>query len=374
MIHKSTIINCKLYDINSICFEGGGIRSIAYLGAIKCLEDFNILQNIKNFIGSSSGALTATILSVGYTFDELFDITYNKNFSEFIQVNSLIGIVKNLIKLYKYSGYYCNFNIRTYVEQLINTKLGCKDITFKQLYDKTGNNLIITGTCIEKQCTEYFSKDTTPDMIVSLALQISTCIPFFYIPVKYNDYTYIDGGILDNFPISYLENNYDIYDYNIIGLKFNRIIQPPTLNNVKNFSISFINILLDNTEKCQNYNDDKYKIITIDVEDIKTTEFNLSIIKKNKLLLSGYESTCKFLNLENIDYILSLFYTNYLQPNDEIKQEINIFVKNILNNFINEMKKEEDKEYIKLFVNNVITNVINKNNNNKIKRQQCIIS
>lgn len=60
--------------IENLVFEGGGILGISYLGAIKCLNDYNILPNIKKVAGTSVGAITACILSFNLPFNETKEI------------------------------------------------------------------------------------------------------------------------------------------------------------------------------------------------------------------------------------------------------------------------------------------------------------
>ncbi|KAF6026289.1 hypothetical protein EB796_015405 [Bugula neritina] len=64
-------------------FEGGGVKGIAYVGAVKCLNDVGI--RLKRFAGSSIGATVAGFLSVGYTADEMVAL-YLQDLSVFIRV------------------------------------------------------------------------------------------------------------------------------------------------------------------------------------------------------------------------------------------------------------------------------------------------
>ena len=58
-------------SIDSLVFEGGGVRGIAFGGVIRYLEENNMLDNIKNLAGSSAGAIIATGISIGYKSDEM---------------------------------------------------------------------------------------------------------------------------------------------------------------------------------------------------------------------------------------------------------------------------------------------------------------
>ena len=55
---------------------------------------------------------------------------------------------------------------------------------------------------------EYISYITDPDLSISKLAQMTTCIPFLFIPIKYKDNLYLDGGIQDSFPIDNSHENY----------------------------------------------------------------------------------------------------------------------------------------------------------------------
>ncbi len=64
-------------------FEGAGIRGIACCGALMELEQQGELAQVKRVAGTSSGAITACLLSVGYTPQEIYQIIGNTNFGKF---------------------------------------------------------------------------------------------------------------------------------------------------------------------------------------------------------------------------------------------------------------------------------------------------
>ncbi|MCJ7520028.1 MAG: patatin-like phospholipase family protein, partial [Anaerolineaceae bacterium] len=47
----------------NLVFKGGGVRGVAYMGALEALEEQRILQNIERVAGSSAGAIAATLTS-----------------------------------------------------------------------------------------------------------------------------------------------------------------------------------------------------------------------------------------------------------------------------------------------------------------------
>jgi len=75
--------------IKFLAFEGGGGKGVAYLGAIKALEEKGILpisndnRKILGISGSSTGAITALMLSLHMSKNEIEKELKNKNFEEF---------------------------------------------------------------------------------------------------------------------------------------------------------------------------------------------------------------------------------------------------------------------------------------------------
>ncbi|SVE14205.1 uncharacterized protein METZ01_LOCUS467059, partial [marine metagenome] len=55
--------------IKTIFFSGGGTRGIAFTGAIKALQEHNMLNNYETIIGTSIGSMVACGLSLGVSFN-----------------------------------------------------------------------------------------------------------------------------------------------------------------------------------------------------------------------------------------------------------------------------------------------------------------
>ncbi len=47
------------YPFRNLVFEGGGVKGVAFIGAIRGLNDEEILPEIQRFWGTSAGAITA---------------------------------------------------------------------------------------------------------------------------------------------------------------------------------------------------------------------------------------------------------------------------------------------------------------------------
>jgi predicted acylesterase/phospholipase RssA len=262
-------------NVDSLCFSGGGTKGIAFIGAIECLIEKNIIKmnDIDNFIGSSAGSVISFLLCIGYLPSELNDFILEFDFNVLeptIDSNNLfIGYGID-------DGYKFIYLLR----MLLKEKLGKENITFKELFDITKKKLIITVTSISTSNIKYLSYTTSPDHDVILAIRMSVSIPFYYMPVKYNDEYFIDGGILDNYPIQLgtkdktiglvvnSDNNIDVNDFSDYLFAAIRLV----------INGNFIN-------KVRKYNN---CTIAINCNETQFIDFQMNKEKKKEFINSGY--------------------------------------------------------------------------------------
>ena len=62
------------YPFRNLVFEGGGVKGIAYSGALAVLEERGILPQIRRVGGASAGTINAALLALGYSLGEIRDI------------------------------------------------------------------------------------------------------------------------------------------------------------------------------------------------------------------------------------------------------------------------------------------------------------
>ncbi len=206
----------------NIVFEGAGIKGLAYAGVIKGLEEKRIINNIKRVGGTSAGAITAMMLSIGYNSDEVYNIISETKFQKFNQGRfSVIGGSNRLKKLY---GWYRSDRFLKWLEEIIREKTGDSEITFEELKEKGYRELYLVATCLNKQSRVILSSETYPKMKVKDAVKISMSIPIYFEAnfvdeegklnkksrLSENIDVMVDGGIIGNFPI-------DIFDEVIEG-------------------------------------------------------------------------------------------------------------------------------------------------------------
>ncbi|MBI2452317.1 patatin-like phospholipase family protein [Candidatus Pacearchaeota archaeon] len=294
------------YNFKNLAFEGGGVKGIAYGGALRVLEKKGILKNIGKVAGTSAGAITSTLLALNFSPKEILEILKETNFNEFKDESPLI--IPNIIRIFKDFGWFKGKAFKLWLQKTISKKAD-KNITFKELYNLKKQNknnireLYIVGANINKQIPEIFSYEKTPNMKIVDAVRISMSIPIVFAAVKKEGNVFADGGIYYNYPI----NLFDRQGYNkeTLGLRVDtkteiiemqkRIIKRKKISSLKEYSQTIIDSLIDIVNKMHLSTKDWHRTIYINVGNIKATQFDLSEKQKADLIKRGEKYTEDYL-------------------------------------------------------------------------------
>lgn len=191
----------KLIHINKIVISGGGMRGLGFIGALKYLEELNILKNINDYYGCSIGSVICLLLYLNYSIDEIINFSINFDFS--IIVNNFDNLVKN------YSIGNSNNYITVLKSFLINKKYD-SEITLRELHDINKKKLNLVVFNISKKKEELFNYINNPDLKVWEAVYMTCSLPFLFEPYFYNNNYYCDGGIFNNNPINLIPQELQI--------------------------------------------------------------------------------------------------------------------------------------------------------------------
>jgi NTE family protein len=300
------------HHYENIVLSGGGVKVIASIGALEVIQELGILKNIKGFAGSSAGAIIAGALSIGYTVDEIKDIMMDKNFNDFKDYYHLTPLA-----LFYHYGCCAGDAFMNWFGDMVKKKTGNAQTTFKDVYEQYGKYLIITGCCVNKRETHYYSHISNPTMPIINAVRISMSIPGLFSPVKWNDDFLVDGGLLENYciyifdkesPNSKLmkitaESPPHIPTDKTLGLKLLCSDEQPDgkiyhgnapIHNFFDYILSIVNTMLTQIERSYIHTNYWNRTIPIQTGDIPITDFNLTKEEKLKLIALGVESATKF--------------------------------------------------------------------------------
>lgn len=185
--------------MDSLCVSSGGSKIMSFLGALQYFienQDFDP-SKIKEFAGSSAGAFIVSNLAIGYTVKELYNEIHVADISQFKDFN--------MFQLHKDYGLMKGQEMYKFIKSTFKKKMSLKT-TFEDLYKEKGITLTINGTCVNTHSTEYFNHKLTPKMKIIHAIKISCSVPIVFAAEKYKKKVYVDGGLLDPFPIHCIQS------------------------------------------------------------------------------------------------------------------------------------------------------------------------
>ena len=183
-----------LSKIDTIVLSSGGIKGMYFLGFLKALFEHIDRNNIKHYISCSVGVIFSFVLIIGYTLDEIENILLNYDLNKLVPKINLDNLLLDL-------GLTDGEAFIEFFEDLFEYKSINKNITFKELYDITKIKFTITVTNFSKQSVEYWNFENTPDLTILQGLLASSRVPIYFKPLKVNNDYYIDGCIINGYPI-----------------------------------------------------------------------------------------------------------------------------------------------------------------------------
>lgn len=184
--------------ISALVLEGGGVKGLAYCGALQVLHEKNVLMHVKSFAGASAGAITAAALALGYTPAEITALMHRTPFAAF--VDDKVGVIRDAWSLLHNYGMCPGAKLLTFLEDLVAAKANNRrDYTFAQLFAERGVTLVVNATDVRRGKTVYFTPSS--DVPIAQAVRASASVPFLFTPVALGDALLVDGGLLDNYPL-----------------------------------------------------------------------------------------------------------------------------------------------------------------------------
>lgn len=323
------------YPFRNLVFEGGGVKGIAYVGAMRVLEKEGILKNIKRVGGTSAGSINAVLFAAGFSNQETLKILNDLDFNDF--KDDSWGVLRDMNRLRNEYGWYKGDFFREWIGSLLKKKTGSSNITFKALQEHTGKALYVYASNLSTKFGEVYSPEHTPRMRVEDAVRRSMSIPLFFRAVRDDrEDVFVDGGVINNYPVKlfdrekYLEDSslrripsyYEeenkvlaerlpksspyIYNKETLGFRLDsakeigvfRDGQEPQQVKIENFldyTMQLIKTVFAVQDSQHLHEDDWHRTVYIDTLGVGTTDFDLSDSLKKDLVSSGAKSAEQYL-------------------------------------------------------------------------------
>jgi predicted acylesterase/phospholipase RssA len=214
--------------IKHIVISSGGPAGHMMYSILRTLNIKGIwsMKDIKTIYGSSIGSYIAIILALRYEWEVMDDYlikrpwekifpsfssssssssSSNIDLNEHLSASSITGAknkLEHIFKLYNTHGLY---GLKEFTEMLRPALQG-KDIptnvTFQEFYDKTGIEVHFMVTELNKFQNVDFSYKTHPTQSLVEACYMSCCYPFGFAPIYRDGCCYLDGGIINEYPVN----------------------------------------------------------------------------------------------------------------------------------------------------------------------------
>ncbi|MCF8296990.1 MAG: patatin-like phospholipase family protein [Saprospiraceae bacterium] len=318
--------NGQSQNIKNLVFEGAGIRGLAYAGVIEEFEKNGIIDNIEKVGGTSAGAITALMVSLGYSSDEIINIVANTKFQKFNDGRYIF--FGGFYRMKKSYGWYRNDKFLKWLEKIIEFKTANSEITFSELHSQGYKDLYVTATCLNKQKLIVFSHETYPDMKIKDAVRISMSIPLYFKAVfidskgkvyedpkeRNNLDLVVDGGVIGNFPIFLFDslgvdsdnNQIRITNPETIGIRIDSDMQIQNdslskelaaipINDIQDYISAFYTLVIENLNRNQLIEEDWNRTVSVSSVGVGPKIKMLSKTEKEKLVESGRKSAMAFL-------------------------------------------------------------------------------
>lgn len=327
-------------------FEGGGIKGIAFAGAITSATKNNI--HFIGYGGASAGAVIAFLATIGYSGSEIKDAVKEINFENILEKSSntntkhitkTLDIIKNALSIKKeckISKGIVYFSIASIfltsklytpiidVLKKVNSKKGIhntsglkkeliklflkknpeynnpEEMTFSDHYRYTKIDLKILATDLETGSAIEFSVKKTPNEFLFDCLVASCSYPVFFEPSYIKNYTLVDGGLSCNLPTYLFHNTTDnkipIYAFDL------QLDSPPVNLNNKNLMHHISSLVHSSLDASNTIISQVVGGISIPIKvpkNIDTLKFSVGKEKIDDLYTSGYDSA-EFFFKDNI--------------------------------------------------------------------------
>ncbi|BBX61814.1 membrane protein [Mycobacterium saskatchewanense] len=296
--------------VDLVC-EGGGVRGIGLVGAVDALAEAGC--RFPRVAGTSAGAtvaaLVAALQAAGEPMTRLGEVMRSIDYRKFLD-RSLIGRVPLIgggLSLLVSDGVYRG----DYLERLLAgllAELGVRtfgDLRTGEEPDQFAWSLVVTASDLSRRRLVRIPWDLPSygvdpdDFPVARAVHASAAIPYVFEPVRVGGATWVDGGLLSDFPVELFDRPDAQPRWPTFGIRLSaRPGIPPThpVHGPVSLGIAAIETLLSNQDNA--YIDDPCTVrrtIFVPAEEVSPIDFDITAQQRDALYQRGLQAGQEFL-------------------------------------------------------------------------------
>jgi hypothetical protein len=266
--------------------KGGGVKGLALAGALIELEKY---FRFDVFVGTSAGAIGAVLLAAGYSGTDLERQLQGKDFADFLD-----SWPRKALNLLRGGGLNSGDRLQAWIRELLDRKItqvgGVK-------LSSLPNRAILYAANERYGLVTFDSRGQNGEQLADFAVRCSLSIPFFFVPLRYNNEPIFDGGLLNNYPVASFLSANPGSDFLALYLSSGPGPKPASTWNpldLLKLVWTLVNIVTCRDERVV-VDANLDKTVVIDVEPIGTMQFGLGRDEKEFLVLSGRKAALEFL-------------------------------------------------------------------------------
>lgn len=187
-------------EVKHLVFGGGGPSCFLIYGAVRKLNQLKCwnLENIKSIYGCSSGAWLGLLISMGFDWETLDSYLIKRPWEKMINIGPT-----EVINSFSTKGLVSGDFIMNTVKPVLQARDLDINCTFQEHFNNTNIELHFYTVDINTKTMSKvdLSYKTHPDLRIIDGLSMTMAVPILITPYMKDDCCYIDGGVLNNFPL-----------------------------------------------------------------------------------------------------------------------------------------------------------------------------
>lgn len=286
--------------IKHIVISGGGPTGFVSYGVVKALHKKGIWsrETLNTVYGASIGGLVSVMVILGLDWDTLDDYIIKRPWDK-----AFLSISLDLISLFANKGIDGRAIIAIIIGPLLEEAGLYLNSTLQELKDKTGVDVHLAAVDLNGSKT-LTSVDicaaTKPNMLICDALAATLAVPMLFQPVLHENSCYVDGGLLNNYPLGPCLESYPDEESCVLGIKNISNTEELAIGSESSF-IEFVRILIrklhntvDSTLRQPLIENEIYcnvsDISNVDkwIEAMESPELRVSLVNRGEELAESY--------------------------------------------------------------------------------------
>lgn len=305
-----------------LVLEGGGVKGIGLVGAIKRLAQEG--YEFQRIAGTSAGAIVGALVAARMQADAMEGVMRDVDYLRFKDESLLdrLGHIGKGLSLVLEKGIYEGKYVKSWLSEHL-AALGVRTFADLRIDDDAGSalpperryRLVVMAADLSRGRLirlpwDYPRYGLDPDdQLVVDAVRASMSIPYFYEPVRLRDKetgdssVIVDGGVLSNFPIAIFDRDDGVSPrWPTLGIKLSA--RPGVKQTVRHqfagpLGLGAALVATTMSAHDQMHLDDDCVVartIFVDTLDVKATDFDIDEATQATLFDNGYSAASTFLD------------------------------------------------------------------------------